>query len=83
LARSKAAVRIMRKLYESTGGQPQRSESLGHLGAVTADAAGIDRTSKSFLIAVTTQADAPGQVSELSPSESLGRFASCRSLNTL
>jgi len=41
LARSKAAVRIMRKLYEATGGQPQRWESLGHLGAVMADAAGI------------------------------------------
>src|SRR6266851_10216581 len=36
-----------------------------------------DRTSKSFLIAVTTQADAPGQVSELSPAESLGRFTKC------
>src|SRR6267154_1598942 len=36
-----------------------------------------DRTSKSFLIAVTTQADAPGQISELSPAESLGRFRKC------
>src|SRR5258708_27699651 len=36
-----------------------------------------DRTSKSFLIAVATQADAPGQVSELSPAESLGRFTKC------
>jgi hypothetical protein len=36
-----------------------------------------DRTSKSFLIAVTTQTDAPGQVSEWSPSESLGRFRKC------
>jgi hypothetical protein len=39
-----------------------------------------DRTSKSFLIAVTTQADAPGQVSEWSPSESLGRFMNACSL---
>ena len=31
----------MRKLYEATGGQPQRWESLGNLGAVKADAAGI------------------------------------------
>jgi hypothetical protein len=31
-----------------------------------------DRTSKSFLIAVTTQADAAGQVSECGPSEILG-----------
>jgi hypothetical protein len=31
----------MRKLYEVTGGQPQRWESLGNLGAVKADAAGI------------------------------------------
>ena len=31
----------MRKLHESTGGQPQRWESLGNLGAVKADAAGI------------------------------------------
>ena len=37
----KAAVRIMRKLYDATGGQPQRWESLGNLGAVKADAAGI------------------------------------------
>ena len=37
----KTAVRIMRKLYEATGGQPQRWESLGNLGAVKADAAGI------------------------------------------
>jgi hypothetical protein len=29
----KTAVRIMRKLYEATGGQPQRWESLGNLGA--------------------------------------------------
>src|SRR5882672_6903474 len=36
-----------------------------------------DRTSKSFLIAVTTQSDALGQVSELSPSESLARFRKC------
>ena len=31
----------MRKLYEATGGQPQRWESLDNLGAVKADAAGI------------------------------------------
>jgi hypothetical protein len=37
----KTAVRIMRKLYEATGGQPQRWESLGNLVAVKADAAGI------------------------------------------
>jgi hypothetical protein len=40
-ALEKAAVRIMRKLYEATGGQPQRWESLDNLGAVKADAAGI------------------------------------------
>jgi hypothetical protein len=37
----KAAVRIKRKLHEATGGRPQRWESLGNLGAVKADAAGI------------------------------------------
>jgi len=31
----------MRKLYEATGGKPQRWESLGNLGAVASDAAGI------------------------------------------
>jgi hypothetical protein len=31
----------MRKLHEATGGQPQRWESLGNLGAVKSDAAGI------------------------------------------
>jgi hypothetical protein len=31
----------MRKVYEATGGQPQRWESLGNLGAVKADAGGI------------------------------------------
>ena len=31
----------MRKVYEATGGQPQRWESLGNLDAVKADAAGI------------------------------------------
>jgi hypothetical protein len=31
----------MRKPYEATGGQPQRWESLGDLGAVKADAAAI------------------------------------------
>jgi hypothetical protein len=40
-ALEKAAVRIMRKLYEVTGGNPQRWESLDNLGAVNADAAGI------------------------------------------
>ena len=40
-ALKKAAVRIMRKLYEATGGQPQRWESLGNLAAVKADAAAI------------------------------------------
>jgi hypothetical protein len=37
----KTAVRIMRKLYEATGGQTQLWESLGNLGAVKADAVGI------------------------------------------
>ena len=37
----KTAVRIMRKLHEATGGQPQRWESLGNLGTVAADAEGI------------------------------------------
>jgi hypothetical protein len=32
----KSAVRIMRKLYEATGGKPQRWESLDDLGAVNA-----------------------------------------------
>jgi hypothetical protein len=40
-AAENAAVRIMRKLHEVTGGRPQRWESLGNLGAVKADAAGI------------------------------------------
>ena len=40
-ALEKAAVRIMRNLYEATGGKPQRWESLDNLGAVKADAAGI------------------------------------------
>jgi len=40
-ALEKTAVRIMRKLYEATGGQPQRWESLGNLGAVASDAASI------------------------------------------
>jgi hypothetical protein len=31
----------MRKLYEATGGQSQRWESLGNRGAVKADASGI------------------------------------------
>jgi hypothetical protein len=31
----------MRKLYEATGGQPERWESLDNLGAVKADAAAI------------------------------------------
>jgi hypothetical protein len=34
----------MRKLYEATGGKPQRWESLDNLGAVKADAAGIAYT---------------------------------------
>jgi hypothetical protein len=37
----KSAHRIIHKLYEATGGQPQRWESLGNLGAVKADAVGI------------------------------------------
>jgi hypothetical protein len=37
----KTAVRIMRKLYEATSGNPLRWESLDNLGAVKADAAGI------------------------------------------
>jgi hypothetical protein len=40
-ALEKAAVRIMRKLYEATGGQPPRWESLGNLGTVASDGAGI------------------------------------------
>jgi hypothetical protein len=40
-ALEKAAVRFLRKLYEATGGQPQRWEALNNLGAVKADAAGI------------------------------------------
>jgi len=40
-ALEKTALRIMRKLYEATGGQPQRWESLDNLGAVKADAAGV------------------------------------------
>jgi hypothetical protein len=35
------AVRIMRKLYEATGGKRQRWESLGSLGAGKVDAPGI------------------------------------------
>jgi len=31
----------MRRLYEATGGRPQRWESLGNLRVVKADAAGI------------------------------------------
>jgi hypothetical protein len=37
----KTAIRIMHKLYEATGGQQQRWEFLGNLGAIEADAAGI------------------------------------------
>jgi hypothetical protein len=37
----KTAILIMRKVYEATGGQPQRWESLGNLGLVKADAADI------------------------------------------
>ena len=40
-ALEKTAIRIMRKIYEATGGQPQRWESLGNLGVVKADAAAI------------------------------------------
>jgi hypothetical protein len=40
----KTAVRIMRKLHEATGGQPQQWEALGNLGAVKADAVGIAYT---------------------------------------
>jgi hypothetical protein len=40
-ALEKSAVRIMHRLYEATGGQPQRWEALDNLGAVKADAAGI------------------------------------------
>jgi hypothetical protein len=36
----------MGKLYEATGGQPQRWESLDNLGAVKADAAGISVTQR-------------------------------------
>ena len=35
------ALHLVRALYEATGGQPQRWESLGNLGADQADAAGI------------------------------------------
>jgi hypothetical protein len=37
----KTTVRIMRKLFDATGGQPQRWESLGNLVAAKADAVGI------------------------------------------
>jgi hypothetical protein len=37
----KTAVRIMRKLYEATSGQPQRWEALDNLGVVKVDAPGI------------------------------------------
>jgi hypothetical protein len=37
----KTAVRIMRRLYEATGGQPQRWESLDNLGTVASDVASI------------------------------------------
>ena len=41
----------MRKLYEATGGQRQRWESLDSLGAVKADAAGIaDAVERDWLI---------------------------------
>jgi hypothetical protein len=40
-ALEKAALRIMRKLYQATRGQPQRWETLDNLGAVKSDAAGI------------------------------------------
>jgi hypothetical protein len=50
-------VRIMRKLYEATGGQPQRWESLGNLGVVKADTASIvyavERVGSSFPAAGT------------------------------
>ena len=37
----KSAVRIVRKVHEATGGQPQRWKPLGNLGAIKPDAAGI------------------------------------------
>jgi hypothetical protein len=40
-ALEKSALRIMRKLYEATGGNPQQWESLDNLGTVASDAAGI------------------------------------------
>jgi hypothetical protein len=50
----------MRKLYEATGGQPQRWEALDNLGAVKADAAGIAYRLKgigsSLLVACTRRA---------------------------
>ena len=53
----KTVVRIMRKLYEATGGQPQRWESLGNLGVVKADTASIvyavERVGSSFPAAGT------------------------------
>jgi hypothetical protein len=35
------ALHLVRALHKATGGRPQRWESLGNLGAVKADAAGI------------------------------------------
>jgi hypothetical protein len=40
-ALEKAAIGIMRKVSEATGGQPQQWESLDNQGMVAADAAGI------------------------------------------
>ena len=39
----------MRKLYEATGGQPQRWESLGNLGAVKADSVSLTEAGRQRL----------------------------------
>jgi hypothetical protein len=52
----------MRELYEATGGQPQRWESLGNQGSVKADAAGI----------------AYGGLHSVSPTEAGRPFTRCR-----
>jgi hypothetical protein len=55
----------MRKLYEATGGQPQRWEFLGNLGAVKSDAAGIAYAVEGdVLFAVVTAHVSPDAVDE-------------------
>ena len=47
----------MRKLYEATGGQLQRWESLGNLGTVAADAASIAYAVERDWLATSSQRD--------------------------